>query len=169
MIGDEIRKLVHQFASTFRYVVIDTSAGLHEETLASLEEASDVAFVATLDVAMLRDMRKEVDVLAELGLLPARRHVLLNRTDSMSGLTGRDAESTLGLPVDAMVPVSATVPLAANHGRLAIELKKAKNVRRPLRQLAGAISNQSGPDLSDSIADMPHMASGPRNRHGRHR
>lgn len=139
--GDEIRKLVHQFSSNFRYVVIDTSAGLPEETLASLEEASDVVFVATLDVATLRNVRKEVEVLADLGLLPERRHVIINRTDRLSGLTQKDAENTLGLPVDVTLTASAVVPLAANHGRLAVEDKKAKSVSRPLRKFARTVAD----------------------------
>jgi pilus assembly protein CpaE len=163
--GDEVRKLVHQFASTFRYVVIDTSAGLLEETLASLEEATDVAFVATLDVATLRNVRKEVDVLAELGLLPEHRHMILNRTDRMSGLTERDAESTVGLPVEAMIPTSTTVPLAANHGRVAVEVKKSDSVRRPLRRFAHAISEQEAP----SLPAEPRIASPKSERPGRHR
>ncbi|HUQ00169.1 MAG TPA: P-loop NTPase [Aeromicrobium sp.] len=162
--GDEVRKLVHQFASTFRHVVIDTSAGLQEETLASLEEASDVVFVATLDVATLRNVRKEVDVLAELGLLPEHRHVILNRTDGMSGLTERDAESTMGLPVEAMLPASSTVSLAANHGRLAVEVKKSNSVRRPLRHFARTISAECAVPESPRVAP-PRQ----RQRPGRHR
>jgi len=138
--GDQVRKLVHQFASSFRYVVIDTSAGLYEETLASLEEATDVVFVATLDVATLRNVRKEVDVLAELGLLPEHRHVVLNRTDRMSGLTARDVESILGMPAEALLPASNRVPLAANHGRLAVLDKKKNAIRRPLRQFARVVT-----------------------------
>lgn len=162
--GDHVRKLVSQFAHTFRYVVIDTSAALMEETLASLEEATDVAFVATFDVATLRNVRKEIDVLAELGLLPARRHAVLNRTDRLSGLTEKDAASILGLPVDAMFPVSAKVPFAANHGRLAVHDKKLKNVRQPLLRFARTVS-----DVSHAVpTPAPVIPFGP-DRPGRHR
>jgi pilus assembly protein CpaE len=141
--GDRIRKLVHEFASSFRYVVIDTSAGLQEETLASLEEATDVVFVATLDVATLRDVRKEVDVLAELGLMPERRHLVLNRVDRLSGLTERDAANIVGIPVEFSVPASPQVPLASNHANLVVNHRKAKNVRQPIQHFAGTISGQS--------------------------
>lgn len=141
--GDQIRKLVSQFAATFRYVVIDTSAGLQEETLASLEEATDVVFVATLDVATLRDVRKEVDVLGQLGLLPERRHLVLNRVDRLSGLTTRDAESIVGLAVNSTVPASPQVPLASNHAMLVVKHKKAKGVRRPIEQFAGMVSGEA--------------------------
>jgi pilus assembly protein CpaE len=162
--GDHIRKLVSQFAHTFRCVVIDTSAALMEETLASMEEATDVAFVATFDVATLRNVRKEIDVLAELGLLPARRHVVLNRTDNLSGLTENDAANILGLPVDAMFPVSAKVPFDANHGRLAVQDKKLKSVRRPFLRFARTVA-----DLSHPVATPPPAISDGPDRPGRHR
>ena len=161
--GDHVRKLVSQFAHTFRYVVIDTSAALQEETLASLEEATDVAFVATFDVATLRNVRKEIDVLAELGLLPTRRHAVLNRTDRLSGLTEKDAANILGLPVDAMFPVSAKVPFAANHGRLAVHDKKLKSVRRPLLRFARTVS-----DVSTSLSTPPLVVPDRPEHSGRH-
>jgi pilus assembly protein CpaE len=162
--GDQVRKLVSQFANTFRYVVIDTSAALMEETLASLEEATDVAFVATFDVATLRNVRKEIDVLAELGLLPARRHVVLNRTDRLSGLTEKDAATIVGLPVDAMFPVSAQVPFDGNHGRLAVHDRKLKSVRRPFLRFARTVAG-----VPHAAATPPPGVSHEPDRPGRHR
>ena len=140
--GDQVRKLVNQFSSTFRYVVVDTSAGLQEETLASIEEATDVAFIATLDVATLRDLRKEVDVLEQLGLLPEHRHVVLNRFDRMSGLTERDAANIIGLPVDASVPASTKITLAGNHAQLAVENTRRNVARGPLLELTYHVSDR---------------------------
>lgn len=137
--GDQIRKLVHLYSASFRYVVIDTPAGLHEETLASLEEATDIVLVAGLDVATLRAMRREVDVLAQLSLLPPRRHVVLNRLDRHSGLTERDAERIIGLPVDVGVPASERVPMAANRGELVVAPHRRNPTRRHFNHLARAV------------------------------
>ncbi len=137
--GDQIRKLVSQLSASFRHVVIDTSAGLLEETLSSLEEASDVVMVTALDVATLRSTRKALDVLGDLALIPSGRHLLLNRADRRTGLTVRDAERMLGLPVTSVVPLSDRIALAANHGQLAVDVKKAP-LRKPLQALAAEIS-----------------------------
>jgi pilus assembly protein CpaE len=145
--GDQIRKLVHHYSSTFRYVVIDTPGGLHEETLASLEEATDIVLVAALDVATLRAVHREVGVLAQLSLLPQRRRVVLNRTDSRSGLTERDAERIIGLPIDAVIPASDRVALAGNQGELVVASRRRNPVRRQFMELARAVTdvaNQKG-------------------------
>ncbi len=153
--GDQIRKLVSQFATSFRYVIIDTPAGLLEETLASLEEASDVVFVTALDVATLRAVRKEIDVLTELALLPPRRHVLLNRADRRTGMTVRDAEKILGLPVDAVLPASDKIALASNHGQLAVLRDKRKEIRKPFAQLAHKISDVIELNTSHKGKELP--------------
>ena len=137
--GDQVRKLIHQMSASFRYIVVDTSAGLLEETLSSLEEATDVVMVTSLDVATLRSTRKALDVLGELELIPARRHLLLNRADRRSGLSIRDAERMLGLPISAVVPRADRIALAANHGTLAVDSKKS-HLRKPLQALASGIS-----------------------------
>ncbi|HKY59180.1 MAG TPA: AAA family ATPase [Aeromicrobium sp.] len=141
--GDQIRKLVHHYSSSFRYVVIDTPGGLHEETLASLEEATDVVFVAALDVATLRAMHREIDVLAQISLLPPRRHVVLNRSDRRSGLTERDAERIIGLPIDAVIPASERVALAGNRGELVVAARRRNPVRRNFKELARAVTDLS--------------------------
>jgi len=143
--GDQIRKLVHLYAASFRYVIVDTPAGLHEETLASLEEATDVIVVAALDVATLRAVRREVEVLADLHLLPQRRHVVLNRADRRSGLTEADAERIIGLPIDVVVPASDHVVVAGNRGELAIANRKRNPVRRPFLALAARLADLTKP------------------------
>ncbi len=141
--GDQIRKLVHHYSSSFRYVVIDTPGGLHEETLASLEEATDIVLVAALDVATLRAVHREVDVLANLSLLPPRRHVVLNRADRRCGLTERDAERIIGLPIDAVIPVSDRVALAGNRGELAVASRRRNPVRRHFIDLTRTVADLS--------------------------
>ncbi|MCW2769904.1 MAG: hypothetical protein JWR27_1337 [Aeromicrobium sp.] len=138
--GDQVRKLISQLSASFRHVVIDTSAGLMEETLSSLEEATDLVLVTALDVATLRAARKEIDVLADLSLLPSARHVVLNRADRRAGLTVRDAERILGLSIDAVVPMSDKVVLAANHGYLADVATKKSEVRKAFQSLAHTIA-----------------------------
>jgi pilus assembly protein CpaE len=141
--GDQIRKLVHQYAATFRYVIVDTPAGILEETLAGLEEATDVVFVAALDIATLRAVRREIEVLAELSLLPQRRYVVLNRADRQSGVLERDAERIVGLPINAVVPTCDRVRLCANRGEVAVASRRRNPVRQPFRELARSVSDTS--------------------------
>ena len=114
--GPALALLIDRLRSTFRYVIVDTTPGLPEHTLALLEHVTDVVFVTNMGVPALRAMRTEFEVLRTLELMPANRHVVLNQTDRQSGLTVRDAETIIGTPVDVDVPRSSAVLLSSNRG-----------------------------------------------------
>lgn len=111
-----VKRLLHQLSAQFRNVIVDTAAGLNEHTLAALEEANDVVLVSSMDVSSIRSLRKAIDVLSELNLLPSSRHVVLNFADRRAGLTVRDVEAVIGMPVDVVMPRSPYLPVAANRG-----------------------------------------------------
>lgn len=108
--------LIERLRATFRYVIVDTTPGLPEHTLALLEHVTDAVFVTNMGVPALRAMRTEFELLRTLELMPANRHIVLNQTDRQSGLTVRDAENIIGSPVDVEVPRSSAVLLASNRG-----------------------------------------------------
>ena len=114
--GDQVIQLIRQLQDQFRYVVVDTAAGLDDATLAALECSDDAVVVTTMDVACLRGVQKEMQLLGELGLLPASRHVVVNFADKTSGLRIKDVEAVLGAPVDVVLPRSKELPLATNRG-----------------------------------------------------
>jgi MinD-like ATPase involved in chromosome partitioning or flagellar assembly len=103
-------------ARIFRYVVIDTTPGVGEQTLSVLEAADHSVFVSSLSVPSLRALRLELDVLDRAGISPAHRHVVVNFVDRVSGLTVKDAERITGCAVGIPIPRSSAVVLASNHG-----------------------------------------------------
>jgi len=136
-----VKRLLEQLASQFRYVVVDTGAGLSEHTLAALERANDVVIVSSMDVTSIRSVRKEVDVLSELSLFPPSRHLVLNMADQRSGLTARDVEGVVGMPVSVTIPRSPEVPLAANHGEPILLSKKPGPVGKAIDELVQRLSD----------------------------
>ncbi|MFI7496134.1 CpaE family protein [Kocuria sp. M4R2S49] len=114
--ADQIGHMLEQLATEFQYVVIDTAPGLGEHTLAALEAATDVVFLSGMDVPGVRGLRKEIDVLSELQMLPGSRHVVVNMADRYSGLTVQDVEATIRTPVDVVVPRSKAVTYSTNKG-----------------------------------------------------
>jgi pilus assembly protein CpaE len=126
----QIWRLIEQLSSLFRYVVIDTPAGLDEPTLAALELTDDAILVSTMDVSCVRGVRKEAELLTELGLLPLSRMLALNFADRQSGMKVKDVEAVVGLPVDVVIPRSSDVQLAANQGQ-PLMLQKKRRGRAP--------------------------------------
>ena len=142
-----VKRLLHQLSAQFRNVIVDTAAGLNEHTLVAMEEANDVILVSSMDVSSIRSLRKAIDVLAELNLLPSSRHVVLNFADRRSGLAVRDVEAVIGMPVDVVLPRSADVPVSANRGEPFMLKKRGgpitKSMHRLVTRLQEASTNES--------------------------
>ena len=126
--AEDVTRLLSALARQFRYVVVDTAPGLSEQTLAALDQATDAVLLSSMDVPGVRGLRKEMDVLAELDLLPLGRHVVLNFADPKGGLSQADVETTLGTGVDVLLPRSAAVPASTNEG---VPLLQSNRKREP--------------------------------------
>ena len=120
-----------------------TDGGLDERTLAAIEMATDLVFVASLDVASIRNLGKEIDALDRLGLRAARRHFILNRADARVGLEVADVESAIGMHTSAALPSSRSVPLSMNQGRPVVLEEPGSPVSAQLLQFAASLLPQS--------------------------
>ena len=140
--GPQIVRLLSQLSTQFRYVIVDTAGGLGEPTLAALEVTDDIVLVSTMDVACVRGVRKAVELLSQIGLLPASRVLTLNLASNQSGMRVKDVEAAVGLPVDIVIARSSDVQLAANHGvPLMLNKKKGGPFVTSIRALIGRLNN----------------------------
>jgi pilus assembly protein CpaE len=144
--GPQIVRLLTQLATQFRFVLVDTAGGLTEPTLAALEVTDDVVMVSTMDVACVRGVRKAVELLNHLGLLPASRVLTLNLASNQTGLKVKDIEAAVGLPVDVVIARSSEVQLAANHGvPLMLQKKRGGPFVKSIRALMAHLENLGSP------------------------
>ncbi|WP_230673374.1 AAA family ATPase [Rathayibacter sp. Leaf248] len=142
--SDAVTHLLRQLSSDFAYVVVDTSAGLTDHTLAALEVATDALFVTAMDVPGVRGLRRELTVLEELGLLPENRHLVVNLAEKKSGITVKDIEATVRMSVTAVVPRSADLALSVNMGQPLLLSKRRSRAAVLLGRLAGSFTGAVG-------------------------
>ncbi|AXT85881.1 pilus assembly protein CpaE [Aeromicrobium sp. A1-2] len=144
--GAQIVRLLSQLSMQFRYVIVDTAGGLTEPTLAALEVTDDVVMVSTMDVACVRGVRKAVELLSQVGLLPTSRVLTLNLASNQSGMKVKDVEAAIGLPVDIVIARSNDVQLAANHGTpLMLNKKKGGPFVKSIRALITRLDQVDSP------------------------
>ncbi|HTL86804.1 MAG TPA: AAA family ATPase [Acidimicrobiia bacterium] len=122
-------------AEMFRFVVIDTGAGLDEATLTAMEHSTDLVVVCATDVSSARALRKELEAFDVLGLTTQRRHFALNRADARVGLTASDITETVGLDIAVSIPSSRAVPTAMNQGSPILESNDRTTVGKALGEL----------------------------------
>ncbi|MBA8793009.1 pilus assembly protein CpaE [Friedmanniella endophytica] len=140
--ADDITALLRTLKSQFRYVVVDTAPGLSEHTLAALDETTDPVLVTSMDVPGIRGLRKELDTLSRLNLLPGQRQLVLNMVDRKNQLTVADAEATVEARFDLTLPRSRAALTSVNQGVPLLESR----LRDPLtKQLDLLVTRLAGP------------------------
>jgi len=129
----------------FAYVIIDTAAGLDERALAAIESATDLLLLASMDIASIRNLGKEISALDRLGITSARRHFVLNRADARVGLELHDVEAAIGLRVTEALGSSRLVPLTMNQGRALVLEEPDAPLSLQLKNLARVFAPHAAP------------------------
>ena len=81
-------------------MVVDTSKSLAPPALAALRPADEVYLVTNLDLCSLRNFKRCLPILKEIGGADAKRlRLIVNRYTKNGLLSIDDLESTVGLPV----------------------------------------------------------------------
>ena len=122
-------------AQNFDYVIVDTSAGLDDRTLAALECATDLLLISSLDVTSIRSLRKAIDALDHMGV-KAERQLVLNRADAKVGLNPADAEEAIGMKISCSIPSTREIPLSLNLGNPVVMAEPKSAVAKQLQQLS---------------------------------
>lgn len=132
---DQVSALLAMLSTQFRYVVVDTAAGLEARTLAALDHTTDPVLLTTFDVPGARGLRKEIATLRELGMLTNARQVVLNFADPKAGLSVSDVEATIRSRVDLTVPFSKAVTASLNTGTPLLQQKPNDAASKQLKKL----------------------------------
>lgn len=104
----------------FDYIVVDTAAGIDERSLAAISFASDLVFIANMDVPSVRNLIKELQLLDRLGKPGQSRHFVLNRVSKDSGLQIEDIVEAVGLPITNSFATSNLLPKRLNSGQAVV-------------------------------------------------
>ena len=139
----QLVQVVQPLANEFRYLVIDTCAGIDPHALAAMELATDLIMVSTTDVPCVRGVRKALDALDVIGLTTQARHFVLNRADARVGLSAHDIENTLGLEIDVSVPSSQAMWLSLNSGTPILESDPGSPAGKAMSELVGRFTGET--------------------------
>ena len=154
------RRVIQTLRRHFDFVVIDTPPGFDDQVLGAFDETDECIIVATLDVPTIKNTKVAIETLDLLNLVPANRHLVLNRADEEVGLSQANVEDILGMKVSVALPSSPAVASATNHGQPIVLSKPDHPVSKAItgfaRQLAGEAvrprSRPSRPSVACSVA-----------------
>jgi pilus assembly protein CpaE len=112
-----LRDVYGALRARYDYVVVDTPPGFNPEVIATIDTASELVVVGTLDALSLKDTKLGLETLELMGCDLDRIVLVLNRADSKIGITHADATAILGRAPDILVPSDREIPRAVTEGR----------------------------------------------------
>lgn len=102
-------------------------------------------FIASVDVASVRSLRRTLDALDKLGMRSQRRHLVINRADTTGGARVEDVETALGLQAITSIPVNNTILTQVNQGSPIVYSDPKSPMSRKFMQVAEAFSDAVAP------------------------
>ena len=133
---DSVKRTLAAFVEEFPLVVVDTAGGVDRFALAAMEQSTDLLVVSTTDVPSIRAVRRQLDVLDEVGYVSQRRTFVLNRANAKVGLSVAEIEAAVGLPAAFQIPSTRLVPVSTNEGSPVIERSGGGTVASRFDQIA---------------------------------
>ena len=138
-----VRQALSQAQAAFPYVVVDVDHTFGAEQTIALQEANVVLMVLRLDFTSLRNSRRALEHLEQIGVSRERLRLVVNRHGQPKEVPASKAEEALGLKITHYIPDDAkTVNRANNNGvPLILEAPSAK-VSKCLISLAASVNGR---------------------------
>jgi pilus assembly protein CpaE len=138
-----VQQALNQALAAFPYVVVDLDHSFHEEQAIVLRQADIILLVLRLDFTSLRNCRRTLEHLEQLGVARERVRLVVNRYGQPKEIAASKAEEALGLKVAHYVPDDPkTVNRANNNGIPLIVEAPAARISRSVVKLAASVNGQ---------------------------
>jgi Flp pilus assembly CpaE family ATPase len=112
----KITRLLEVARECYDAIVVDTSPFFHGPMLATLDRTDQLLVLCGLDVPTLKNVRLALQTLELLSFPTSRVKFILNRANTKVGLTKREVETALKVPIDAELPSDRAIPISVNQG-----------------------------------------------------
>lgn len=146
IVQDQMKRTLAAFAEEFPFVIVDTASGVDRFALAAMEQSTDLLVVSTTDVPSVRAVRRQLDVLDEVGYVSQRRTFVLNRANAKVGLSVADIEAAVGLEAAFEIPSTRLIPVSTNEGIPIIERSGGASLANRFDRIAEFFAPSPDPD-----------------------
>ncbi|HYG58654.1 MAG TPA: response regulator [Symbiobacteriaceae bacterium] len=136
-----VTEIIEGLKGTHDYVVIDTSVSFREANLIAFDKADLILMVTLPEITALESSAKGLDVLLDRLEYPREKvQVVLNRSDSLLGLSHEDIATSLGVPLTFLIPTDNTATIQAANTGVPMVVKRSKS--SPITDALVRMSNQ---------------------------
>jgi pilus assembly protein CpaE len=147
----QVQQILVSLQRIFSWVVVDLGISMDEMSFAYLDSADRVIMSVLPEMVGLRNSRLMIRELLSRGYPPDKVWVVLNRGSMRAGITQKDIESRLQIPIRHVIPddqplathsINRGVPLIISHPRSAVARAVDKLGRDLIFELAPELMPQ---------------------------
>src|SRR5438270_2423623 len=126
-------------------VIVDTPPGFTPEVIATIDVSSDICMVGMLDSLSLKNTKLGLETLDLMGYETDHVSLVLNRADSLVGITPDDVSTIIGRGPDVSIPSDREIPRSVNEGTPIVAAKANSGAAKAFRRLADRYATASTP------------------------
>jgi pilus assembly protein CpaE len=135
-----IERVVTLLAQTYDYVVLDTPGTFNDIVARSLELATLVLLVATVDMASLKDTLLAIDMLRSWNYPQEKVKLVINAINEASNVQPQEVRRMLGREVFWSIPYDRNISTSTQLGMPVVVTKPNAKASESLIELAYALS-----------------------------
>lgn len=146
MIGPEpIEKIVRVLSQTFNYVILDTPGTFNEIVGISLELATVVLLITSMDVSSIKDTVMALNMLRAWSFPEEKIKLLINHSNIANSIRDTDVARTLDYEIFWQIPFDAAVSRAGQIGQPVLLSSPRSKASQNLAELARALGGVRQP------------------------
>ena len=135
-----IERIISVLTQTYDYVVLDTPGTFNDIVARSLELASMVVLVATVDMASLKDTLLAIDMLRSWNFPQEKIKLVINATNEASNVQPQEVKRMLGRDVFWSIPYDRNISTATQLGMPVVVAKPQSRASESIVEMAYALS-----------------------------
>ena len=109
-------KILDTLSRMSDYMVIDTSSYFSDDVLNIFKDTDYLVIVSSKDTPSIKNLKIALQILEQIKFPEENTYIILNRADSIVGITIEEIEETIQRKIDVAIPSDRIVPISVNKG-----------------------------------------------------
>lgn len=140
--ASHVEEILDALSGKFDYIVIDTAASFNDISLAALDRSDRIFHVVTPIILSVKNLTRSLELMRDSLEYPQeKQQIILNRSDSQSGISAGDIERIISKKIDFQVPSDGNVVVPSlNKGQPAVVSAPQSKFSKSIIDMAMSVS-----------------------------
>ncbi|HOY68890.1 MAG TPA: response regulator [Candidatus Ozemobacteraceae bacterium] len=143
--AQHIKQILDTLSANYQFILFDTAPHIGDLELAILDRTDLVLLVATLEISSLKNTKMCLKTFSDIKIDVGKIKLVLNKDFPSAGISGKDIEAGLAIPLFATVPMETdTAQQALNQGEAFVVKSPGSSLAKAIMKMARTITGGEG-------------------------